>query len=160
MTARPAALAALSLCLVAIVVAGTPAVFDTTTLVVSDADGTELATFQLEEGDEVAIEYTHSVERTLVTDVYRVSDGALVDDRMLFSSFGAGLPSTAEVEVAGDRYVYYPPERRYEHLSVSTGPVADHDLVVDGERHDLAALADNGTVRLRIDTTPRLIHAI
>lgn len=160
MTARPTALAALSVCLVALAVVGAPALFDTTTLVVSDADGTELATFSVEDGDEVAIEYTHSVERTLVTDVYRVSDGALVDDRMLFSSFGAGLPSTADVEVVGDRYVYHPPEQRYERLSVSTGPVADHDLVVDGDRHDLAALADNGTVRLRIESgfrTPNVI---
>ena len=131
-----------------------------TVLVITDDAGNELATFSVDEGDEVALEYTHSVERTLVTDVYRVSDGALVSDRMLFSSFGAGLPSEADVERLGDRYVYYPPDMRYEQLSVSTGPIADHDLVVDGDRHDLAAMADNGTVQLRIDTQSRPEYVI
>ncbi|MFO7927301.1 MAG: DUF1850 domain-containing protein [Halobacteriota archaeon] len=130
----------------------------TTTLVVSDGNGTDLAMFPVHDGSEVTIEYTHSVEKTLVSDVYRVSDGALVDDRMLFSSFGAGLPSEADVEREDDRYVYYPPEQRYERLSVSTGPVADHDLIVDGERHDLHALADDGTVQFRIESSPRFAH--
>ena len=124
-------------------------------LVVSLDDGTDLLAVPVEEGDEVSIEYTHSVERTLVTDVYVADDGALVADRMLFSSFGAGLPSEAAVTREGDRYVYEPPKQRYDELVVSTGPVAGHELVVAGDRYDLADRADGGTVTLRIESRPR-----
>ncbi len=123
-------------------------------LVVSLDDGADLLAVPVDEGAEVAIEYTHSVERTLVTDVYVVADGALVADRMLFSSFGAGLPSEAEVTREGDRYVYEPPKQRYDELVVSTGPIAGHELVVDGDRYDLADRADGGTVTVRIESRP------
>lgn len=123
----------------------------TTTLVVTDDSGVELLEIDVEPGSEVAIEYTHSVEQTPVTDVYTVSDGALVDDRMLFSSFGAGLPSEADVTREGDRYVHRPPAQRHDPLIITTGPLADHSLLVDGERYDLAGLADGGTVELRIE---------
>lgn len=132
----------------------------TTVLVVTDTAGEEVLSVPVDDDSEVALEYTHSVERTLVTDVYAVDDGALVSDRMLFSSFGAGLPSEAEVTRDGGRYVYHPPERRYDPLVVTTGPVADHELVVDGERHDLAELADDGTVRIEIESRLRLNHGI
>ena len=161
MTRRAWTIAAVAACLVAAAIATAVAVSGgTTVLVVTDDDGAELATVPVEEGDTITLEDTHSVERTLVTDSYRVSDGALVSERMLFSSFGAGLPSEADVERIGNRYVYYPPEQRYEQLSVSTGPVADHDLVVRGERYDLAGMADNGTVQFRIDSKSRPAYVI
>lgn len=125
---------------------------ESTVLVVTDQTGTEQLVVPVESGDEVAIEYTHSVERTLVTDVYVVSDGVLVSSRMLFSSFGAGLPAQADVTRRGDRYVYEPPEQRFETLSVATGPIAGHELVVAGERYDLFSIAEGGTVLLSIET--------
>lgn len=121
-------------------------------LVVVGDDGSDLVAVPVDDGDQVALEYTHSVERTLVTDVYVVDDGALVDDRMLFSSFGAGLPSHAEVTRDGDRYVYEPPEQRHDPLVVSTGHIAGHELVVDGDRYDLAGRADGATVSIRIES--------
>lgn len=120
------------------------------TLDVTHENGTELLSVPVEEGTEVVLEYEHSVERTLVLDVYVVSDGVLVSDRMEFSSFGAGLPSHAEVTRDGERYVYIPPEREFETLRVTTGHVADHDLLVDGVRYDLAGLAKGGTVEIRV----------
>jgi hypothetical protein len=122
----------------------------TTTLVVTDTEGTELLAVPVEEGDTVAIEYTHSVERTLVTDRYVVSRGSLIDDQMLFSSFGAGLPAQADVRRSGGRYVYEPPARRHDPLVVTTGSVADHDLLVDDRAYDLHELAEGETVELRI----------
>ena len=104
----------------------------------------------------MTVEYTHSVERSLVSDVYVVSDGALVSDRMLFSSYGAGLPSNAPVTREGDRYLYRPPERRYDPLVVSTGTIAGHELIVDGERYDLVGIADGGTVSIDVETRLRV----
>lgn len=121
------------------------------TVVAVDDEGVELLAVPVREGTEVTIEYTHSVERTLVTDVYVVDGDDLVMDRMLFSSYGAGLPSTAPVERAGDRYVYRPDDRRYGTLTVSTGPVAGHELVVDGARYDLVERSGGGTVHLSVE---------
>ena len=124
-------------------------------LVVTGDGGEELLVTPVDEGTEITVEYTHSVEKTLVRDVYAVRDGGLVMTRMEFSSFGAGLPSTADVTEVDGRYVYRPPEQRYDPLRVTTGDVADHDLVVGDERYDLAAIADGGTVELRVETRPR-----
>lgn len=122
------------------------------TLVITDESGTDSLEISVEPETEIELEYTHSVEQTPVTDIYVVSDGALVSDRMLFSSFGAGLPAQAEVTREDDRYVYHPPEQRYDPLTVTTGPVAGHELVVDGERYDLVKFSDGGTVRIKIET--------
>ena len=135
--------------------AGTVAATETV-LVVTDDSGEELLVTPVEEDTEVTVEYTHSVEKTLVRDVYVARDGELVMTRMEFSSFGAGLPSHADVEAVDGRYVYRPPERGYDPLRVTTGHVADHDLLVGDERHDLAEMADGGTVELRIETRLRL----
>lgn len=119
-------------------------------LVVTDSSGTEQLTIPIEEGSTVTIEYTHSVEQTLVRDSYAVDDGAFVMERMEFSSFGAGLPAQADVRVEDGRYVYEPPAQRHTTLRVTTGQIADHDLIVDGQRYDLATIADGETVELRI----------
>ncbi|SMO43419.1 DUF1850 domain-containing protein [Halorubrum cibi] len=123
----------------------------TSTLVVADERGIDLLDVPVSEGDEVTVEYTHSVEKTLVTDVYVVDDGTLLMDRMLFSSYGAGLPAQAPVDRDGDRFVYRPPDQRHGRLSVSTGPVAGHELVVGGTRYDLHELADGRTVSLGVE---------
>jgi len=120
------------------------------TLVVTASSDSELLSTPVDEGSTVTIEYTHSVERTLVRDIYTVEDGAFVMTRMEFSSFGAGLPAQAAVTVENGRYVYEPPATRHETLRITTGSIADHDLIVDGQRYDLATMADGTTVELRI----------
>ncbi len=119
------------------------------TLVVTDGDGTELIATPIAD-DEIVLEYTHSVEQTLVRDVYVHEEGRLVMTRMEFSSFGAGLPSGADVVVRDGRYVYDPPHAEYETLRVMTGSTADHDLLIGGDRYDIATMSDGGAVELRI----------
>jgi hypothetical protein len=123
-------------------------------LVVTADDGSELLATPVDEGTEVTVAYTHSVEKTPVRDVYEVRNGTLVMTRMEFRSYGAGLPSTVPVTEIGDEYVYYPPERSYDPLRVTTGYVAEHDLIVGDERYDIAERADGGTVEIRVE--PRL----
>ena len=126
-------------------------------LVVEDDAGETLLSVPVEENATVTVAYTHSVEKTPVRDVYAVRDGGLVMTRMEFRSFGAGLPSTVDVERGDDgSFVYRPPNRRTEELVVATSPIADHDLVVDGRRYDLVALAEGGSVRLRVTTRLRI----
>ncbi len=120
------------------------------TLVVTDTTGTDLLTVPVSTGTELVVAYTHSVERTLVRDIYIVENGGFIMTRMEFSSFGAGLPAQADVTVEDGRYVYEPPEQQHAYLRVGTGFVADHDLIVDGDRYDLTEMADGNTVELRI----------
>lgn len=122
-----------------------------TVLVVTDAEGTELLVTPVDDRTEVVVAYTHSVERTPVRDVYVPADGRLRMTRMEFRSYGAGLPSTVAVETEGDHFVYRPEDRTYGTLRVTTGHVADHDLVVGETRYDLATMADGGTVELRLE---------
>ncbi|WP_394295476.1 DUF1850 domain-containing protein [Halorubrum kocurii] len=121
------------------------------TLVVTAENGTELMTVPVSDETEVVIEYTHSVEKTTVRDVYVPRDGELVMTRMEFSSFGAGLPSRADVTVRDGRYVYAPPAESYPTLHLKTGAVADHDLIVGDERYDIAGMSDGGAVELTVE---------
>lgn len=121
-------------------------------LVVTHENGTELFSTPVSNSSQLELEYTHSVERTLVTDAYRIEDGKIVSEWMAFSSFGAGLPSDADVERVDGRYIYEPPASSYDRVSVSTGHVAGHELRVDGETYDLVTLASGGTVRLTIES--------
>ena len=128
-----------------------PPAADSQTLVVTDEDGAELLATPVDDGTEVVIEYTHSVEKTTVRDVYEPSDGGLVATRMEFSSFGAGLPSSADVTERDGRYVYRPPATTFEPLRLKTGPIADHDLIVGGDRYDISAMSGNGAVELTVE---------
>lgn len=125
------------------------------TLVVTAEDGEELVVTPVGDDTEVVVEYTHSVERTLVRDVYVPDDGRLVMIRTEFSSFGAGLPAQADVTVRDGRFVYRPPRSEYETLRVKTGEIADHDIVVSGERYDIATLADGGSIELTVQERRR-----
>lgn len=124
------------------------------TLVVETAeeDRTVLS-IPVELGDTVVLEYTHSVEKTPVRDVYTVSEEGLAMVRMEFQSYGAGLPSTADVETTENgTFVYEPPDTRPGPLFVSPGEVAGHDLVVDGTRYDLVERVDGESVVFTLET--------
>ncbi|MDJ1430891.1 DUF1850 domain-containing protein [Halostagnicola sp. A-GB9-2] len=111
-------------------------------LVVTDADsGEEILEVPVEDGTEVTLSYTHSVEKTPVRDVYVVDDPVLRADRMVFHSHGAGLPSSSDIERTGEGFVVRSNES-YEALSVVPGSIAGHELVIDGERHDLVEKSD------------------
>jgi hypothetical protein len=111
---------------------------DERTLVVTDDDGKSLLTEPVTDDTTMRLEYTHSVEKTAVADVYVVDGTELRMTRMEFDSYGAGLPADASVERAADGEGYvYEPDRSYDRLDVSPGEHAGHRLVVDGERYDL-----------------------
>lgn len=120
-------------------------------LVVEDDRGEVLLTAPVEEGAVVSLEYTHSVEKTAVADVYVVDGTDLRMIRMEFDSYGAGLPSEADVERApdGEGYVYHL-DRSYDRIEVSPGQRAGHELVVDGERYDLVSISDGRPVSIYV----------
>ncbi|SEW02570.1 DUF1850 domain-containing protein [Halobacterium jilantaiense] len=119
-------------------------------LVVEDTDtGETYLTAPVEDGSTVALEYTHSVEKTRVYDEYTVRGDVLVMTRMEFESYGWGLPSRANVTEENGTFVYDPPGETTR-LTVAPGRVAGHRLHVDGETYDLVALADGESVDLHV----------
>ncbi|GAB7018177.1 DUF1850 domain-containing protein [Halostagnicola bangensis] len=132
----------------ATVVASSAATADNT-LVVADGESDErLFEIAVDQGDEVTLAYTHSVQQTPVQDVYVVEETALRGERSVFHSFGAGLP-TEDVERTEEGYVVEGSET-YDNLSVVPGEIAGHELVVGDERYDLVEAAD-GYVVLFVD---------
>lgn len=126
-------------------------------LVVEDTSGETLLHVPVERGSTVSLEYTHSVEKTEVRDVYEVRQTGLVMTYMEFSSFGAGLPAQADVEWTDNgTLIYRVPENEPNTIIVATGEIAGHELVVDGTRYDLVELADGGSVTLQVEDRFRI----
>ncbi|WP_049969182.1 DUF1850 domain-containing protein [Haladaptatus cibarius] len=117
-------------------------------LVVADVEtGEPILVTPVENGTQVALAYTHSVEKTPVRDVYVVDGAELEMTEMRFQSYGAGLPANANVTSESGWFVFDPPGR-YAQISVAPGDVANHELRVGDEQYDLAALSGGESVKL------------
>ncbi|MGZ0745689.1 DUF1850 domain-containing protein [Haloparvum sp. AD34] len=114
-------------------------------LIVSDADG-------------FVLEYTHSVEKTPVIETYERRGESLVMTRMEFSSYGAGLPSTADVNTTENDTFVFQPNDSTEELYVKPGRIAGHEIRFGSETYDLVALSDAETVRIYVTTRPTIFH--
>lgn len=120
-------------------------------LVVETDDGKVLLTEPVTDDTTVRLEYTHSVEKTPVADVYTVDGTTLRMTRMEFDSYGAGLPANAPVERAADGQGYvYELNRTYDRIAVSPGERAGHRLVIDGERYDLVERSEGDPVSIHV----------
>ncbi|WP_170977304.1 DUF1850 domain-containing protein [Halorussus salinisoli] len=120
-------------------------------LVVEDVEtGERLLAVPVSEGTTVALNYTHSVEKTPVLDVYEVNGTRLEMVRMEFRSYGAGLPSRADVNVTDDGTFVFDPEGSYEQLYVKPGTIAGHELIVGDRTFDLVALSDARSVNVYV----------
>ncbi|SDL89335.1 hypothetical protein SAMN04487949_0087 [Halogranum gelatinilyticum] len=148
---KPVRLAAGLLALLVVVSGVAAAVPGGQALVVEDAEtGETLLTVPVEEETVVALEYTHSVEKTPVLDVYAVRDDELVMTRMEFESFGWGLPARANVTNENGTFVF-DPEGSFSELYVTPGTVADHRLHVGDRTYDLVTVAGGEhSVRLHV----------
>lgn len=156
-TARSLSVLALLVLLVAGAGAATPG---DRVLVVEDAEtGETLLTAPVSEGTPVALEYTHSVEKTRVLDGYVVDGTNLTMTRMEFESYGAGLPARANVTSENGTFVF-DPEGSYEELYVKPGRIAGHELHVGEETYDLVAVSDARSVRLAVERRSALSHAL
>ncbi|MFC7222425.1 DUF1850 domain-containing protein [Halalkalicoccus sp. GCM10025322] len=120
-------------------------------LVVASDGGKVLLTEPVTDGTTVRLEYTHSVEKTPVADVYVVDGTTLRMTHMEFDSYGAGLPANAPVERAADGQGYiYELNRTYDRLDVSPGERAGHQLVIDGARYDLVERSGGENVSIYV----------
>jgi hypothetical protein len=126
------------------------AVPDRQVLVVSDVEtGETYLETPVDNGTVVALEYSHSVEKTRVYEAYTVRGDHLEMTHMEFESYGWGLPSRANVTRKNGTFIYDPPGS-YERLTVAPGRIAGHRLHVGDETHDLVALSNGRSVTLSI----------
>jgi hypothetical protein len=120
------------------------------TLVVERVDTGEVVISQpVQQGDTVALVYTHSVEKSRVYDGYTVRDDYLEMTRMEFESYGWGLPADANATEEDGVLVYDPPGTA-EELYVKPGRIAGHRLVVADREYDLVERADAESVRIHL----------
>jgi hypothetical protein len=143
-------LVALAVALVAVAVAAPPG----QTLVVEDVDtGEHYITHSVDNGSTLTLSYTHSVEKSRVDDIYRVSGTTLVNTRMEFGSYGWGLPSRVNVTNVNGTLVYDPPGpiTTLDQLVVSPGRIADHELTVGSQTYRLVAETNGKDVRIHIE---------
>jgi hypothetical protein len=123
---------------------------DQRVLVISDAEtGETYLETSVDDGTVVALEYTHSVEKTRVYEAYTVRGDRLEMTHMEFESYGWGLPSRANVTRKNGTFVYDPPGS-YERLTVAPGRIAGHRLHVGDEAYDLVAVSNGRSVTLSI----------
>ncbi|SFS11941.1 hypothetical protein SAMN05216559_3978 [Halomicrobium zhouii] len=120
------------------------------TLVVADVEtGERYLSTPVENGTTVALEYTHSVEKSRVYDEYTVRGDRLEMTRMEFESYGWGLPADANVTLENGTFVY-DPDGNVSELTVKPGRVAGHRLHVGDRTYDLVNRTDARSVRIHV----------
>ncbi|MCL7418313.1 MAG: DUF1850 domain-containing protein [Halalkalicoccus sp.] len=149
---RSIAIGAIVVALLAtLAVAGAAATPADRVLVVEDAaTGERLIETPVENGTVVALEYTHSVEKTRVLDAFTVRGDRLVMTRMEFESYGWGLPANAEVTRENGTFSF-DPDYASEELVVKPGRTAGHRLHVGSRTYDLVERSDARAVRISVE---------
>lgn len=120
-------------------------------LVLSDSAGKELLAVPMEEGDEFAIRYIHSVAQSPVEDWFSVEDNTIFLEKTVYQDFGAGLPHEADegqVMGFGDGHIsisgFHRPLPTFDQR---VGRIANHTLLLEQENAARREIPLNTLVR-------------
>ena len=106
-------------------------------LVLSDSTGKELLTAPMDEGDEFAIRYIHSVAKSPVEDWFSVEGDTIFLEKTVYQDFGAGLPHEADegqVMGFGDGHISISGfHRPLPTFDLRVGRIANHTLLLEQE---------------------------
>lgn len=107
--------------------------------------GRLVAAVPVKEGDTFSLEFRHSVNRTPITENYRIVKERIILESCSFISYGAGIPEAAEdsgsvLKQEGDHILISNMNRDVEGFTQITGTYADHTLIMKGNRAPLASL--------------------
>ncbi|AOY76494.1 DUF1850 domain-containing protein [Clostridium formicaceticum] len=97
-----------------------------------------LKTFIIPCDSEIYIDYTHSVEKTSVRDVFEIGrNHHFLLIRTEYSSFGAGLPTDnfGEFKVVDGIFINSGINQELSNISLRVGRIANHSLVLEDGRH-------------------------
>lgn len=114
-------------------------------LVVTAEQGSTVFVASVNVGEEISVEYTHSVERTPVANYFRVTAGnKLMLTRVRLASFGAGLPEFAPgVRHSAEWVELYGFNKEYAKMVWNVRGELDHALVLRGQARRLDTIVDN-----------------
>lgn len=100
-------------------------------------------------GQQVTLAYTHSVERSLVEDVFQLGwRGDLIHRRTITRSMGAGLPEGGEAR--GGVMTTRGTGERHREIALRYGAENEPFIVVGDTRRDLSDVADGRALELRV----------
>lgn len=100
--------------------------------------GEVLKVWKVNDGSGFEIHYTHSVEKSLVVEKYKIDNNRLKLLETEFKSYGAGLPATTEdrFELTEDGFRISDINRKYPLVIYKTGAeVADHRILINGKEY-------------------------
>lgn len=110
-----------------------------------------IKTFDVEEGDEFSVEFIHSVNKSPVKEVYVIRDGKIFADRLIYATFGAGMPTQPEEgQTLGyddnGNMILSGINAEREVVYCVVGTVHDHILTIGGESISLTELCGKNAV--------------
>lgn len=116
------------------------------TLEVANEEGEEIAAFAVNPKCGFAIQYTHSVALSPVTDYFTIRDGEIWLRKTEYSDFGAGLPHNPEddqkMRFDGGKVIIEDYNRKVSPFYVRVGRIANHKLLfLEGSDNNDCAVA-------------------
>lgn len=113
---------------------------------------------EVEEGDAVRLQWTHTIEKTPWVEEYEVSGGKFDLREARVKSFGAGVDQIApEVENENGWVILRGTDRSFEELRFINSRRAERTLRVAGESVDLEKLPRYAPVEVSVEDRPRLM---
>jgi len=114
-------------------------------LVVRDSNtGRIYGKWPLQEYEEFAIEFIHSVNQSPIREYFRIENGMIRSFAVRFSSFGAGMEGDLgegqTLSRDGDDIILSGLNTFFRELNYIIGTVSDHLLIINGEPVSLRAL--------------------
>lgn len=109
--------------------------------------------FPFRQGEDLTLEYTHSVQLTPVREIFRVQDGQLVLVETVYESLGVGLPYGAEgnFENREGKFFLRGLSRHFSRVSLWVSPIPAQRLKVKGREFPLLDLVGPDTlVEIRV----------
>ena len=141
MTAAIIVIAAVMLCLVVWIIKS-----GKNELVLKDLDSGKIyAAYSMKEGDAFSVMFVHSVNKSPVTEVYRIEDGEIYLEECLYYAFGAGVATTLEGEQTlsygeNGEMIISNIHMQMPNLIYVVGTVSDHVLEIENQKISLREL--------------------
>lgn len=103
-----------------------------------DLTGRVFARFPAEEGDSFSITFRHSVNKSDVTEIYEIRDGAIWLTGCVYYNFGAGVaedldPSWTLTTGTEGEMILSGIDKEMTDLTYIVGTIYDHIMVIDGQ---------------------------
>ena len=123
-----------------------------------------IKSWNIKEGEEFSIIYTHSVQLTEVEEIYRIENNNIMLKETYFKSYGAGLPATTpySFEITEKGFRIYNINEKMLNLIYRTGAEkADHRLLLNNREFRFLDFSEPRTgVKLDIKKIPFISYIV